>query len=142
MLRGLYKDESLYRLEGPLRLPRTGSHVSEECHRLWVTPIREYRCEDVRLMINQGLGVPHLLPVAVELLHGQPFRMCSLFPGDLLVAVSRVVHSRLEEHLICRHQVRSIMTNALVELQSRDPDAADVPDEVRTELQMLSDAFR
>ena len=37
-------------------------------------------------MIGEGIGLAHLLPVALDLLEADPWTQGDLYPGDLLVA--------------------------------------------------------
>nr|WP_095876306.1 contact-dependent growth inhibition system immunity protein [Streptomyces sp. TLI_235] len=43
----------------------------------------------LRLLIGQGVGLPHLVPLALDLLERDPAAEGGLFPGDLLDAVAR-----------------------------------------------------
>ncbi|MBH1936928.1 hypothetical protein I5Q34_22100 [Streptomyces sp. AV19] len=50
-------------------------------------PVGSLDPEDLRLLIGQDIGLPHLLPVAVGLLRADPLAEGDLYPGDLLSAV-------------------------------------------------------
>jgi hypothetical protein len=69
-------------------LPAT--HVTRTCSELWRKPLGTFGAEDLRVMINQGLGLRHLVPRAVDLLEADPLAEGDYFPGDLLLAVLRV----------------------------------------------------
>ena len=43
-----------------------GSHVVEESQRLRKVPVGELSVEDLRLLIGQKIGLPHLVPLALE----------------------------------------------------------------------------
>jgi hypothetical protein len=70
--------------------PTYDSHLVIECHRLRRVPLREFTAENLRIMIGQQIGLPYLLPLALELLSGDPFTEGDYYRGDLLAVVLRV----------------------------------------------------
>lgn len=50
-------------------------------------PVGALGPEDLRLLITQDVGLPYLLPLAVELLRTDPMAEGDLYEGDLLSAV-------------------------------------------------------
>ncbi|MFJ3235827.1 contact-dependent growth inhibition system immunity protein [Streptomyces sp. NPDC086787] len=50
-------------------------------------PIGELTVEDMRLLIGQDIGLPHLLPLALEVLRDNPMAEGHMYEGDLLSAV-------------------------------------------------------
>ncbi|MFE3942301.1 contact-dependent growth inhibition system immunity protein [Streptomyces sp. NPDC059118] len=50
-------------------------------------PIGELTIEDLRLLIRQDVGLPYLLPVAMEALRDNPMAEGDMYEGDLLSAV-------------------------------------------------------
>jgi hypothetical protein len=70
--------------------PGFSSHVVTESHRLRVVPLEQFTVEDMRLLIGQRIGLPFLVPMALELLEGNPWVSGDFFPGDLLSSVLRV----------------------------------------------------
>lgn len=56
-------------------------------HALRRVPIGELGPEGLRLLISQDIGLPHLLPLALELLRADPMIAGDLYEGDLLNAV-------------------------------------------------------
>ncbi|MEU5183268.1 contact-dependent growth inhibition system immunity protein [Streptomyces longwoodensis] len=50
-------------------------------------PIGHLTVEDMRLLIRQDVGLAHLLPLAVEVLRGDPLAEGDMYEGDLLAAV-------------------------------------------------------
>ena len=61
-----------------------------ECHRLRRKPLVEFTAGDLRVMIGQEIGLPYLVPLALEVLEGDPLAEGDCFPGDLLAAVTGV----------------------------------------------------
>jgi hypothetical protein len=56
-------------------------------HALRRRPIGELTVEDMRLLIGQSIGLPYLLPLAVEVLRENPMAEGHIYEGDLLSAV-------------------------------------------------------
>ena len=48
------------------------SYLVTTCHELRRKPIGTFSVEDLRIMIGQQIGVPWLLPIAVEVLEEEP----------------------------------------------------------------------
>ncbi len=69
--------------------PTYDSHLVTECHRLRRVPLRAFSPEDLRIMIGQQIGLPYLIPLALELLRSDPFTAGDCYEGDLLAAVLR-----------------------------------------------------
>ncbi len=70
--------------------PQFPSHLVTTCHRLHRTPLQDFTVEDLRIMIGQQLGLPYLVPLALEYLRVNPFVCGDFGPGDLLSVVMRV----------------------------------------------------
>ena len=70
--------------------PPEATYLVRTVHRLRAKPIGSLSPEDLRIMIGQGVGIHHLVPVALELLATDPLVEGDFYPGDLLVAVLRV----------------------------------------------------
>jgi hypothetical protein len=64
-----------------------GSHVVQRSQRLRKVPIGQLGVEDLRLLITQGIGLPFLVPLALDLLEAQPLVEGAYCRGDLLVSV-------------------------------------------------------
>jgi hypothetical protein len=47
-------------------------------------PVGELSIEGLRLLIGQRIGLPHLVPLAVEVLCDDPLAEGDYYPGDLL----------------------------------------------------------
>ncbi|MER5474310.1 contact-dependent growth inhibition system immunity protein [Streptomyces sp. NPDC002685] len=50
-------------------------------------PIGELTVEDMRVLIRQDIGLPYLLPLALEVLRDNPMQEGHMYEGDLLSAV-------------------------------------------------------
>ncbi|MFE6865789.1 contact-dependent growth inhibition system immunity protein [Kitasatospora sp. NPDC057692] len=69
--------------------PADATRLIATAHALRRRPVADLAVEDLRLLIGQGIGLPHLLPRAVDLLCRDPWAEGDLYPGDLLAAVLR-----------------------------------------------------
>jgi hypothetical protein len=84
------RNKSLQQLEGQdCSEPTYDSHLVTECHRLRCVPLRDFSPENLRIMIGQQIGLQYLIPLALELLRGDPFTAGDCYEGDLLAAVLR-----------------------------------------------------
>ena len=70
--------------------PKYNSHVVTECHRIRQIRLCELTDEDLRLAIGQQMGLPYLLPIAIQRLHADPLASGDFFEGDLFLNLLRV----------------------------------------------------
>lgn len=68
----------------------TDTFLVRRCTALRRTPLAKLTTEDLRIMLGQRIGVPILLPLAVEALVADPLAEGDLYPGDLLRTVVRL----------------------------------------------------
>ena len=78
--------------------PNYDSYLVTTCHRLRRKPLMEFTIEDLRIMIGQQIGLPYLLPLALDHLAENPWSSGDLFPGDLLTNVARVPPQFWQQH--------------------------------------------
>lgn len=91
MNRPLDRKRTLDELDPPAwGAPDYGSHLVTTCHRLRGVPIGALGTEDLRILIGQGIGLPWLVPLALEMLETDPMAQGDFYPGDLLASVLRV----------------------------------------------------
>ena len=70
--------------------PAYDSSLVTNVHRLRRAPLKQYRLEDLRLMISQQVGVNHLVPRALDHLEADPLASGDFYPSDLLASVARL----------------------------------------------------
>lgn len=108
------RDKTLLELEGEQASVSTvDSHLVKAVRRLRELPIRHYRTEDLRLMIGQGMGLPYLVPIALEVLEADPFAEGDYYPGDLLKMVTSVPREFWSDHPSYRRRAAHIVRRAL-----------------------------
>jgi hypothetical protein len=83
--------KNLDQLEGIVSGPPTyDSYLVSTCHRLRTKPVAEFTVEDLRIMIGQSIGLPYLMPLALDVLEREPLAAGDFYPGDLLQSVLSV----------------------------------------------------
>lgn len=82
-------NKTLEELEGDITLPATG-RLAGRCAALRKVPLDALTPADIRLLISQQIGLPHLVPPALDLLTANPLLETEVYPGDLLGALANV----------------------------------------------------
>lgn len=103
--------------------PKYNSYLVQTCHRLRTKPIGEFDTEDLRIMIGQGIGLPYLLPLALDRLEENPWAAGHMFPGDLLKMTARTEYSLTRPEL--RARLEAVVRRALAELPDLPFDEDD-----------------
>ena len=57
------------------------------CHELRQKPVGELNAGELRVLIGQGIGLEHLVTLALDVLEREPLVEGRFYPGDLLQAV-------------------------------------------------------
>jgi hypothetical protein len=82
--------ETLEQLEErPWGTPDFDSGLVSICHLLRTKPISEFTIADLQILIGQRIGLPHLVPRALDILEEDPLAEGDYFSGDLLMSVIR-----------------------------------------------------
>jgi len=118
------RSKSLQQLDGEdWGEPTFDSHLVSECHRLHRVPLRDFTIEDLRITIGQDIGLEHLVPLALERLHDDPFAEGAYYPCDLLVSVLRAEARFWQSHPELRERLVAI-TERAISLFPTVPDIA------------------
>ena len=68
-----YRSKTLQELENSdWGAPNYDSYLVSSVHRLRRKPLVEFTIEDLRILIGQNVGLPYLLPLALERLEENP----------------------------------------------------------------------
>jgi contact-dependent growth inhibition (CDI) system CdiI-like immunity protein len=98
--------------------PSGATFLIRRCHELRRKSLDEYTVEDLRLMIGQQIGLPHLLPIALQRLGANPLAEGDFYPGDLLANVLRI-----DAEFWLRQPVLAQLLGAVLEDLRRQPPA-------------------
>ncbi len=113
--------KSLQELEGQTwEEPAWESSLVTTCSRLRRKPLNDFTIEDLRIMIGQEIGLPFLVPIALEHLEKNPLVEGDFYPGDLLVNVLRIPASFWKEHPDLRPSINHIIKRVLQMLPDLD----------------------
>ncbi|WP_196255855.1 contact-dependent growth inhibition system immunity protein [Micromonospora sp. WMMC415] len=99
------------------------------CVELRRKPLAEFTVEDLRIMLGQEIGVPALLPRAVQVLLRDPLAEGDYYAGDLLSNVLRLPDSAWSNLRAERKRLASVLAELVAgppfsdpDLKPRDPD--------------------
>jgi hypothetical protein len=91
--------------------PTYASYLVTTCHRLRKKPLAAFTSEDLRIMIGQSIGLPYLLPLALDALERDALTQGDFYPGDLLQAVLGVSPDVWDREWEWRDRVLSILAS-------------------------------
>ena len=124
---------SLEELEGlDWGAPTYDSYLVTTCHALRKKPLREFGVEDLRIMIGQNIGLPFLLPLALEVLKKEPLAAGDYYDGDLLAAVLRSEVKQLKDWRAVASALEDIADRALKVLARNSGSSIEEVREIRS----------
>ena len=124
-------DQTLDDLEGvEWGPPEYDSYLVTNVHRLRRVPLKQYRLEDLRLMIAQNVGLRYLVPLALDHLENHPLAEGDFYPGDLLAAVARLPDAFWSAHRPLVPRALRAIDGALDRLHKADT-ADELADDLR-----------
>jgi hypothetical protein len=110
--------------------PTDATFLVRRCHELRTKPIDDFSVEDLRLMIGQQIGLPHLMPLALEHLKDDPLTEGDFFPGDLLTVVLRVEPSFGHANSLLAGQVHEVLDRVRPEAELSEAVAQQLADDL------------
>jgi hypothetical protein len=96
------------------------SYLVTTVRRLRRKPLAEFTVEDLRIVVGQRIGLPFLIPMAVERLEDDPLVAGDFYPGDLLQAVVRAGEGFWADHPDSLQRVRKVLRRVKDLLPSLD----------------------
>ena len=88
-----------------------GSYLIKTCNRLRKIQLKDFEIEDLRIMINQDIGLKFLLPLALQELEKNILVEGDYYPGDLLSAVLTSEVNFWKENPIYWKAVKKVLDN-------------------------------
>lgn len=92
--------------------PTYDSHLVTECHRLRHVPLKDLGVEDLGTLIGQEIGLPYLIPVAIDILREDPWAGGYMYPGHLMKRVAEVPASYWTENPEMIPRFQSVLDEA------------------------------
>jgi hypothetical protein len=119
--------------------PNFDSHLVKVCDGLRRKPLAEFTVEDLRIMIGQKVGVPFLVPLALEQLEIDPLVAGDYYRGDLLATVVRIDSAFWTSHPELLERMRSVMRRVEEAVGELDDAEQETVEQV---MQSMSVCFR
>jgi len=114
-------DRTLEELDGQRwRDPEVETSLARTVHRLRRVPLGSFQPQDLRVMIGERVGLPHLIPRALATLLRDPFLEAEMYPGDLLVQVFQVDDAFWQTAPDLRRQAVDVLDEALDRINEVD----------------------
>ncbi|MCB2377144.1 hypothetical protein LGH70_06095 [Hymenobacter sp. BT635] len=101
--------ETLNELEGRSFLAEAPTELIRKCIAYKKLPIGDLSVEQLRLLIGQNIGLPYLLPLAINMLAVDPLLEGDFYEGDLLMSVLRVDKDYWKEDIRNKKAVKAIL---------------------------------
>lgn len=102
----------------------------EKCHKLRKKQISKLSNEELRLSINQQVGIQYTIPIAVQKLIQNKLIECDFYPGDLLQATFRTLDKDWEEAEFLKDEITFLIRHNFREIKSHD----DIPEKAKREI--------
>ncbi|MEQ8469804.1 MAG: contact-dependent growth inhibition system immunity protein [Marinoscillum sp.] len=97
--------------------PYYDSHLVKAVNKLRTVPLNEYQIEDLRIMIQQNIGLQFLLPISIEQLKKNLFVEGDFYEGDLLQAVLNIEHNFWKKNPERWEEVNTLISGRADELE-------------------------
>ena len=108
------------------------SGLVQRVHALRKKLLRDFLPHEVRLCVGQGIGLPYVVPRALDILSRDPWVETEYYPGDLLHACIDVEQSYWREHPEQRDGMCSILRLAAA---AATPERQDIGRQERRDLE-------
>jgi CDI immunity proteins len=99
--------------------PKAPTRLLATCHRLRKKEIAKFSIEDMRILVGQGIGLAHLVPLVLAMLERDSLAAGDFYPGDLLQALTRNSNWQAIEGWSSR--VEAICRDAIARLPADSP---------------------
>jgi hypothetical protein len=101
------------------------SGLVKRCHEYRKIPVGQLTPEQLRTLIGQQIGLPHLIPIAIEILTADILTEGDFYPGDLLEAVLKVKTNFWVSHPGLRSQVAALVQSNMDKINDENISPGD-----------------
>jgi hypothetical protein len=101
-------------------VPKVDSYVAKTCHQLRYKPLEQLSTEDIRILIGQDIGLPFLMPIAIDFLKENPLAEGMHYPGDLLCAALQVNNIFLKDNPHYNNELIKILDAAIINIETME----------------------
>ena len=108
------------------------SGLIQRVHALRKKLLRDFLPHEIRLCVGQGIGLPYVVPPALDILGRDPWVDTEYYPGDLLHACIEVERSYWQEHPEQTDRMCSILRLAAA---AATPERQDIGRQERRDLE-------
>lgn len=85
------------------------SYMVQSCYKLRYKPLKYFEIEDLRMMVEQDIGLKYLMPISIETLEADPLSAGKQFKGDLLCSVLCADPEFYKRNQALRKQVEQVV---------------------------------
>jgi hypothetical protein len=107
----------------------------KRAHRLRQKPLNEFKIDDLRFMLLQQIGVPFLLPLALNHLEANPLVAGNYYPGDLLSSVIHIDQALLSEMPVLMERIVKVVESGIQLMDQVPEDSPEFDAVVRRSLE-------
>jgi hypothetical protein len=100
--------------------PKSDSYMAMACHELRYKPLGDMTIEDVRMLVGQDIGLPYLMPIALDFLKENPLAEGMHYPGDLLCAALRVQGDFFKNYPEYKPELLKLIDEVSIKMESMD----------------------
>ncbi len=92
-------NNSLDDIEGKMdNVSELHSGMIENCHLARTKKLKDLDTKDLRVLINQRMGLTYTIPLALNILEENPLVMADLYRGDLLYSILNIDEASLTDN--------------------------------------------
>ena len=116
-----YKSIDSLEKTNPGPVPTDESSIVQRLWKLRKVPINEFKIDDIRFMIIQGIGLKYLLVEAVEVLRENILAEGNYYEGDLLNSILQLDKKQWKEHRECWNSINELIKDKIDALKTIRP---------------------
>jgi hypothetical protein len=106
------------------KTPDTSYPLVEKCQAYRKIPVDQLSIEQLRLLVGQDIGLPFLVPKALQQLTKNILAEGDLYAGDLLSAVLSINNGYWQEHPVIRKELLELLDNRKMQLEASNQSSS------------------